>query len=168
MTIFEIQRRIAESMVLLGPVIDRFTHEGLDNILGRVFSILYRNGDLPPIPEMIQGQELDIVYIGPLAKAQKESEMYSIESFLNNVAAIAQVKPGALDKIDEDKTIDIIAQIKSINPKMIRSDKDVADIREGRAQQEQAQAQLSAAQQGAYIMNTAAGADKQIKEAQVA
>ncbi len=61
MTIPEIQRRISENMVLLGPTVGRFTQDVLDNIILRVFSILLEDNDLPEIPEAIQGQELDIV-----------------------------------------------------------------------------------------------------------
>lgn len=165
MTVPEVQRRIAESMVELGPVVGRFTHELLDPVLVRVFNILYRNGYLPEPPTMLQGQDLDVVYLSPLAKAQRESDMDSISSFLNITAAIAQVKPGVLDKFDEDKTIDIIAQLKGINPLIVRDQKEVDEMREARAKAQAAQAQLMAGEQMAGIYKTGAEADAVTKNA---
>jgi hypothetical protein len=165
MTVPEVQRRIAENMILLGPVVGRFTDELLDPILFRVFNILYRNGDLPDVPEELQNEEMDIVYISPLAKAQRESEIYSIESFLSDVNAIAAVKPDALDKINSDKTIDIIAKIKGVSPDILNSDSDVKLIRDQRAQAQAAANQMVMLQQGADVLNTGAAANKSLADA---
>lgn len=165
MTVPEVQRRIAENMVLLGPVVGRFTDEVLDPLLVRVFNILYRSGELPEPPDMIKDQEMDIVYISPLAKAQRESEMFAIESFLGNVGAIASVKPEVLDKINEDKVVDIVSRIKGINPDILRSDEEVKAIRDARAQQAMMAQQMALMQQGADTVKVGADIDKTMAEA---
>lgn len=161
----EVERIIAESMVQLGSVVGRFTHEVLDPIILRTFNILYRNGYLPEPPQILQGQDLDVVYLSPLAKVQRESEMVSLTSFLNTTAGIAAVKPGVLDKIDEDKTIDIIARIKGVSPEIIRSQKEVEDMRMKRAEAQAAQAKLMAGQQMADMVKTGAEAQKTMQGA---
>jgi hypothetical protein len=164
MTVPEVQRRISENMVLLGPVVGRFTQEVLDPILIRVFSILLRNGELPEPPAALQGADLDIVYVSPLARAQREGEVFSIESFLADVNAIAGTIPSVIDKIDGDKVVDVIGQVKGISPELIRSDKDVMIIREARAAEQAEIAQAAAMQQAAETVATGAKAAKDLKE----
>ena len=166
MTVPEVQRRISENMVLLGPVVGRFTQEMLDPIVLRVFDILYRGGHLPAPPPSIQGQDMDVVYISPLARAQKESQIYSIQSFMKDVGLIAQANPAVIDKINTDKMVDDIAIIRGISPDLIKDDTEVEQIRQQRAE---AQAQAMQQQQMAQMAQTAdagASAEKQLAEAE--
>lgn len=160
MTIPEVQRRIAENMVLLGPTVGRFTQEVLDPIITRVFNISYRRGILPQPPPVIINQDLDIVYISQLAKAQRLTEINEIQSFLADLGAIAQVKPSVLDKIDEDKVVDIMAKIRGITPDLMRDEFEIQKIRQQRAEAQAMQARLQVAQQGADIVKTASDANK--------
>jgi len=164
MTIPEVQRRIAENMVLLGPTVGRFTQDVLDTLLMRVFSILFEDGELPPPPEAIQDQDLDIVYISPLAKAQRETEVYSIQSFLGDVAAIAQYKPSALDLIKEDTIVRELSKIRGINPELLNSDDDVAQVRQIRQEQQAIQQKMEAMKQGADVLKTGSEAAQNMKE----
>lgn len=166
MTIPEVQRRISENMVLLGPVVGRFTQEVFDPLLSRVFSILARLGELPEPPEVLRDSDLDIVYISPLARAQRESEVFSIESFLADVGAIAGQIPSVVDKIDGDKVIDIIAKVKGISPELLRSDKDVADIRTARAEAEAKAQEAAALEQAAGTVKVGSEAVVNIKDSQ--
>jgi hypothetical protein len=161
----EVERIIAESMVQLGPVVGRFTSEVLSPTILRVFNILYRNGELPEPPAMLQGQELDVIYLSQLARVQRESEMYGIGSFLQTIGGIATVKPAVLDKLDEDACVDIISRIKGINPQMIRDKKEVDEIRKLRSEAQAAQAKLLAGQQIADVVKTGAEAGKTMQEA---
>ena len=164
MTIPEIQRRIAENMVLLGPTVGRFTQDVLDPIVLRTYSILDEAGMVPPPPEQLEDADLDIVYISPLAKAQRETEVFSIESFLQDVAAVSQFKPEAIDNINEDKVVKIIAQIRGINPDILRSDKEVQQTREQRAQVQAAQMEMQVLQQGADVVKTGSEANKNLED----
>lgn len=165
MTIPEVQRRIAENMVLLGPVVGRFTQEVFDPIITRVFNILWRNGFLPPPPAIIQEEELDVIYVSQLALAQRQQEVNSIETFLNDVGAMSQFIPSVLDKIDGDKAVDIIAEVKSVNPEIVRSSEIVEKIRIKRAEQEAQSLQLAQLQQGAGIAKDVASAEKDLQGA---
>jgi len=125
---------------------------------------LFEDGELPPPPEAIQDQDLDIVYISPLAKAQRETEVYSIQSFLGDVAAIAQSKPSALDLIKEDKIVRELSLIRGINPELLNSDEDVAQVRQIRQEQQAIQQKMEAMKQGADVLKTGSEASKNMKE----
>lgn len=164
MTVPEVQRRVMENMVLLGPVVGRCTHEVLDPTIIRTFNLLWRDGQLPEMPDELRGQDYGIVYLSPLAKAQRESEMISIEGFLSTVGGIAQAVPDVLDKIDADKTVDIIAKIKGVTPEIIRDRSEVYKIRQARAQAQQAAQQMDAMHKAAAIYKTGAEGDKTLAE----
>ncbi len=154
MTIPEVQRRISENMVLLGPVVGRFTQEVLGPIVFRVFDILYASGVIPLPPMSIQGKDLDIVYISQLARAQKESEVFSLQSFMQDTGMIATAFPEALDKLNGDEMIDQIAEIRGINPQIIKSDSEVAAIRKARAEMQEKMAQMEQIKKTADIAKT--------------
>lgn len=169
MTIPEVQRRIAEGMALLGPVVGRCTNEVLSPTVFRVLNILNRNMMLPPIPEALliddtKTVDLSLVYLSTLARAQRENEVSSLQNFLLDIGQIASVKPAVLDKIDEDKTADVLARIRGIDPEIMRSDNEVKAIREQAAQQQQAIMALQAGQGVADIANTAAQANKALAD----
>jgi hypothetical protein len=165
MTIPEVNRRIGENMVLLGPVVGRFTQEVLDPALTRLFNMLMRNGRLPEPPEIMAGHEFDIIYISQLAKAQRHAEILSLEKTLLTVGDIAQFIPEVLDKINADEAVDLIAEINGVDPKIIRDDEAVREIRELRMiQQEQEEEQMALAQAAETIAKTSE-AEKNLKAA---
>ncbi len=164
MSVPEVRQRIAENMTLLGPVVGRFTQEVFDPMITRVFLILLRTGVLPPPPEETIDQDLDITYISALAKAQRNSEIQEIQSFLGDVSAISQVLPEVIDKIDGDETIDIIAKIRRVNPDLLRDDEVVKAIREQRAAVAEQQARMNSAEQLAGTLKDGASADKDLRE----
>lgn len=163
MTIPEVQRRISENMVLLGPVVGRFTQEMLDPMVMRVFDILWDAREIPLPPPEIQGQDLDIVYISPLARAQKESEIYSLQSFMQDVGMVATAMPEVIDKLNGDQAIDDIAKIRGINPELIKSDSEVQEIRKQRAQAQAQAAQAQAIQRGVDVAKTGSEAAKNLQ-----
>jgi hypothetical protein len=165
MTIPEVQRRVSENMVLLGPVVGHFTQEMLDPIVLRTFDILYSQGEIPPAPSSIQNQELDIVYISPLARSQKESGVTQIELFMQDVGMIATAKPEVLDVIDGDKMLTEISTIRGISPELIKSDSEVQEIRKQRAEQQAQMMKMQQAQQIADMASTASTADKNMAQA---
>lgn len=148
MTIPEVQRRISENMVLLGPVVGRFTQEMLDPIIMRVFEILYAAGEIPIPPANVQGQDMDIVYISALARAQRESEIFSLQAFMQDVGMVATAIPNVLDKLNGDEAVDQIAKIRGITPEIIKSDSEVEAMREARAEMMAQQAQQAQVAQG--------------------
>ena len=165
MTIPEVQRRISENMVLLGPVVGRFTQEMLDPIILRTFDILFSQGEIPMPPMSVQGKDLDIVYISALARAQKESEIFSLQAFYQDIGMVATAIPDVLDNINGDSTIEQIAKIRGISPEIIRSEQEVEKIRKMRAEAQMAAMQAEADAKKVETGAVAAGAAKDLADA---
>lgn len=151
MTIPEVHQRIAEAMALLGPVIGRQTSGKLTHAIERTIDLtledLVMEGELPPPPDILKGQEWDITFCSTLTMAQRSGEINSLQSFLALVGQLAAVKPESLDKVDIDLVIDEASGIYNVNPKLIRDLKQTAMIRDARARAQAAQAQLLALEQ---------------------
>lgn len=147
-TATEIAERKEEKLLMLGPVLESLNHEMLDPNIDRAFAIAQRAGILPPPPEELQnGSELKVEYISILAQAQKAVSTASMEATAVFAMNLAAANPDALDKIDMDQMIDEHARAKGAPVKVIRSDDDVAEIRENRAQQMQQQQMMEQAAQ---------------------
>ena len=163
MTIPEVQRRISENMVLLGPVVGRFTQEVLSPIIFRVFDILYAAGEIPLPPMSVQGQDLDIVYISTLARAQRESEVFSLQAFMQDTGMVATAFPEALDKLSGDVMINDLAKIRGINPEVLRSDSEVAQIRKQRAEMQAQAAKMQQIKDIAEVAETGSSAEANLR-----
>ncbi|NDB93712.1 MAG: hypothetical protein EB165_03580 [Euryarchaeota archaeon] len=72
MTATEVVQRTAEQMRLFGPLLGRLEGEMLGPLIERIFGILGREQLLPEAPEVIEGTELTVEYVSPIATAQKQ------------------------------------------------------------------------------------------------
>lgn len=152
MTAREVAERHEEKMLQLGPVLERLQDELLDPLIDRAFAILLRSGQIPPAPDELQGQDLKVEYISIIAQAQKLLGVTAIERLAGFVGSMAQTAPDALDKVNADEMIDSYADALGVPPNLVRTDEQVAEIRDARAAQQQAQRQgeaMAAAAQGA-------------------
>ena len=145
MTATEVAERQSEKMLMLGPVLERLDNELLSPLIEMTFDKMLEAGLVPPLPDELHNQEIIIEYTSVLAQAQKMTSANSQTRFINSLGAIAQMKPDVLDKFDADAAVDDRADSLGVNPKTIVSGRDVAIIRQQRAEQ-QAQQQVMAQQ----------------------
>jgi len=144
-TATEIAERREEKAAVLGPTLESITDEVLDPVVIRTFRLLERAGRIPPPPEELADAPLKIEYTSILAQAAKANGTVSIQRTVEFAAFVAQAtgRPDALDKIDGDQAIDEFADRVGSPAALVRSDDDVAQIRQSRAQREQ-MAQMAA------------------------
>jgi Bacteriophage head to tail connecting protein len=146
-TAVEWNMRKSESMVALGPALDRIDFEVLSPMIERVFGIASRAGILPPAPPEIAGQMINITYISMLKQAQDASASSGIEDVLRMAGELVATKPEAMDNIDVDYALDKYSYLRGNDPKLIRSPQALVQIRQNRAQQQQAAQQAAIAEQ---------------------
>jgi hypothetical protein len=152
MTAREVAERHEEKLTVLSPVLDRDEKEHLDPVVERTFAIATRAGIIPTPPQELEGQELKIDYISTLAQAQKMIKTAAIEQFTAFAGTVLQYQPEILDVIDLDMVVTDYGDKVGISPKYIRSEEQIAAIRQQRAeamQQQQQMAQAGAMVQGA-------------------
>jgi hypothetical protein len=145
MTATEVLQRNEEKMRLLGPVLGRLQAELLQPLISRSFALLLRAGLLPAPPEELQGQDIDIEYVSPLAKAQKLTDLQSMLRGFEIMLQVSQVAP-VMDYLDDDKLVQYLVEVTGMPARVIKSQDEVNRMRRQQAEQ-QAQAQQQAEQQ---------------------
>ena len=141
-TAMEWDMRKSESMVLLGPALERIDFEVLGPTINRVFAIASRSGILPPAPAEIQGQMINVDYMSMLQQAQEAAASGGIERLLQITGNIAALDQGILAKIDFDYTLDKYSHLLNNDPRLMRTDEAAEAIRQ---QQQKAAADAQAA-----------------------
>lgn len=91
---------------------------------------------------------INVEYVSMLQQAQQAASSAGIERVLSLAGNLLAAKPDIMDNIDCDFALDKYSELLNNDPRMIRSPEALAQIREQRAQQEQAAAQ---AQQAATL-----------------
>lgn len=152
----EVQERVQERMMQMGPILNRLNDELLDPAVDRVFAILARRGKLSSAPDELQGAELKIEYVSVLQQAQRQAGLTDLQqfmAFLGNVAGIYQ--QDALDVTTPDQIMDAVADKLGIDRKVLTSAEQRQAARQARQQQQQMQ-QLAAMAQPAVQATQAA------------
>lgn len=161
----ELSQRNEERLLMLGPPLERIQLEFESKIIDRTFNQMVRAEILPPPPPELQGQAIAIRYISALAQAQRSVEVTTIERAALFVGQLAQISPQVVDKFNADEAFEQYTRMTGTIPSIVVSDEQVADIRQARAEAEQArlQAELQASQAGAA--QSAAKAVKDVSDA---
>lgn len=163
-TALEVQRLIAENMYLLAPVVMKLQKEGLTPMHERTHYILERRGMFPEPPEELRNVPSEMVYLSPLAKAAKASEMTGIDAYLQTIAAIKDLVPTITDNLNGDRIAHVIREVQSVDPTILFDKKIVKNIRARREQLDQALQKLQLAGAGSQIAETVSKTNKNNRE----
>jgi hypothetical protein len=139
-TAAEINARQQEKMLQLGQVLTRFNDEALDPLFDRVIPMMMRRGLLPKAPRKLLGRKLRPEYISILNQAQKAVQTTAIERGVGFVSQLAQSTqdPSVLDNLDKDAIARKYFDAVGIQPNLMHSADQVAQLRAQRAKQQAA------------------------------
>tara|TARA_R100001082_G_scaffold110369_1_gene90120 strand:+ start:442 stop:2031 length:1590 start_codon:yes stop_codon:yes gene_type:complete len=140
MTATEIIQRQEERMRVIGPVLGRLMNEMLRPLIDRVFSLMLRADMIQQAPEILQGRNVDIEYVSPLARAQKSSSLNSTMKALEILMPLAQMLPVG-DHIDPDGLVKHVTESLGVPKTTLRSSAEIQETRQARAEAEQKQMQ---------------------------
>jgi len=160
MTAFEFAKKIELLFRLLGPVYGRLEWEYLHRIIDVTFDLQMHAGAFsPPPPEvfMTDGQ-IDIEFQNPIAKAQRAGDAEALLMAVTDLTPLYQAlqDPSVFDRIDPDKTVNGILDIRGVPSKWQRNDREVAAIRAERHKQNVQENALAQAEQAAGAAGKAA------------
>jgi hypothetical protein len=143
----EIAARNEEKLTQLGPTIERVNNEKLSVAVDRAFGIMERAGLLPPAPRAIAeaGGHTKTEFVSILTQMQRMVGLGQIERTAGFIGSLVATFPDAADKFDTDEAIDEYASRAGSPPRIIRSKKQVAEIRAARAGKQNMEAMVAAA-----------------------
>lgn len=152
MSATEVNARKLQYSNRVRPIITRLEHDDLAPTIIKTLSLLEIIGGIPPFPydELgIQPEQLPdpiamlrVSFSGQLARIQQMNEVYVNEKLLSNTIQAAQVDQTVLDRINMDEIVAMCAQAYGVSSRIVKTDEEVQQIREARAQQQQQQQQL--------------------------
>jgi len=137
MTATEVLQRNEEKMRMLAPVLGRLQGEMLQPLITRCFNIMLKMNMFPVPPESLQGQTIDIEYTSPLARSQRTGDITAASRMLEMLAPLSQMAP-VFDYLDVDKFVKHTQEVLGVPAKIMKSEAEVAELREERAAQQQA------------------------------
>jgi hypothetical protein len=164
MTATEVERRIEQMNRVLGPMVGRLKSEFMKKVIDRSFAIMLRAGVLPEMPLELQealsdnSQEFDIEFLGPLARAQKSSDVISTGRWLDSFIGLAQLKPDIIDNVNTDFIPRNNARLLGVPSEALNSKEDVEASRQARAKAQEEERDRIIELQQAEVAAKAAGA----------
>jgi hypothetical protein len=143
MTATEVIQRQEERMRVIGPVLGRLMNEMLRPLIDRAFALMLRADMLAQPPEILQGVDVDIEYVSPLARAQKASSVNSVMRALEILLPLSEQMPVG-DHIDPDGLVTYITEALGVPKRVLKPQSRVDEEREQKAamQQEQMERQM--------------------------
>jgi len=163
-TATEIAARQEEKLLQLGPVLEGLHDELLEPLVENTFEMLMELSEpgwsgmgpalLPPPPEELQEENIEVEFVSVLANAQRMVDTGAMERWIGFVGNMAAMKPEVLDKVDVDEAADEMAEKLGVPPRVVNNNEDVAAVREGRAQMQQMQQMSGLAQQAVDAAKT--------------
>jgi len=167
MTATEVQVRYEMMQRLLGPTLGRFQSEFLNPLIERVFGIMYRAGAFNEEPEAIQGMQMDVEYVGPLARSQRMEEGIAIERLYQMAFNVAQVNPSIMDNIDHDAAVRLRANLLGVPKSILRDPDEIEEQRQAAAQAQAQQQQMEMAAQQAQAVGQEADTAQKMAQPEV-
>jgi len=150
-TATEIAERHEEKMLMLGPVLERLNAEMNDRLISMTFDRMVQVGMLPPVPQELQNVDLNVEFVSILAQAQRAVATNAVDRFTQNLGMLVAIKPDLADKFDADYWADYYSDVLGLDPQLIVPGKQVAVIRQQRAQQQAQMMQMEQAKEMASV-----------------
>lgn len=163
MTATEVVQRQEERMRVIGPVLGRLMNEMLRPLIDRAFAIMLRNEMLAAAPEILQGRDIDIEYVSPLARAQKSSSLNSTMKALEILLPLAQSLPVG-DHLNPDGLVTHITESLGVPKDILFSEAEITRTRQQRAAAQQEQVARQQEQEDVYTAAQAAQAVRMVSE----
>ena len=122
MTATEVVARQQERMRLIGPMIGRLQSELLGPLVTRVFGLLLRRGVFGPPPVDLAEIALKVDYVSPVAKAQRQDELFAIDGLRRAASELAALDPAAAQAFDAEAALRRTAAILGAPSGLLRAE----------------------------------------------
>lgn len=155
-TATEVQQITEENLRLMGPILSRQEFEFLNPGIDRLFGTMRRKGRIRPPPPQIAGKAFSPKYSSLVARAQRMSEGQNFGRMIAAAAPLFQLDPTLADSIDTRGALKELGNIYGVTQRVFRSDREVKQLQEGRAQAQAKLAQEQSQQHQADLVDKTA------------
>jgi len=158
MTATEVQARYDLMMRSISHTLGSLQSNFLDKVIERTVNILYRADRLRDMPDVVRdsASEFDILYTGPMSRAQKQDDVMATNNWLQAIIPVMaelQIQTGSypevLDVPDFDMIARDLADLSGVPAKYLKDADEIKKDREERdAEQKEMRAAAAAEQEG--------------------
>jgi hypothetical protein len=153
MTATEVLARLDKQQRQFAPTLGRLEYDLLDPVIEWTFDALMRNELIPPLPEVLQGAEIDIEYTGPIPRSMKNEEAQGLSLWMAEMAGLSQQGlQDIVDVVDTDQSARVLGLARGVPANCMRPEDEVQQIRQERAEFQRQMAELEMAQQAGDAM----------------
>lgn len=138
-----------ERFTLLGPMLVNFNSDLGTPLIDIAFDLMAKQGLISEAPEEIQGRDLGANFISVIAQAQKLAAAVPLERFTRYYQEMKSANPNLVDGVKEDQMVKNYAEITNISPDIMRTEDELAESRQARAEHQRQMEQQQAAMEQA-------------------
>lgn len=115
LTATEVQARLNLLQQILGPTFGRYQSEFLSVVIDVTFDNMFDAGQFEEPPEeLLIDNRIDVVYEGPLAKAQRNQEILQVQSYQADIAQIGQFSPPTVQLVNWEMMARALAKMRGV------------------------------------------------------
>ncbi len=156
MTATQVLETLQKEGILVAPYAGRRETEKVGPMVERELDVLMDAQQIPPFPDVVKeaGRKPRPIMTNPLSRMARAEEVRAFTRVVEiGSQAIAAGLEGALDRVKVDEGMVSVAQVLGMRPSLIRTDEEVAQVQEARAQEKAATmtAQTAAPMAGAAL-----------------
>lgn len=154
-TAAEVNERSSERMAILAPILGQWDFDLSSKVISNGIQILEDMGRLPPRPREMRS-DVRPEYTSILAQAAKAAQVTTQERFSNFLSSYAQASgnPTLVKIANDEKFVREYADNIGLNPELLRSEAEYAELIESAARAQEQQAEFARAQAQAQTAKT--------------
>jgi len=145
----EIMERLREGLKKATRPFSRLFTELVTPQITRAALLLIRNGVVEGPPEQLQGKNMQLRFINPLALALEDQQSKGGQYWVEALGGVSELFPGVTDNINSDQWARDLGESLGVKSTHIKPIDERDEEREMRAAQQQAMQQMEMAQAGA-------------------
>ncbi len=168
-TAYEVSVREVEKAALMSPSTDRINDEYFSALVARELAIAEEAGDIAAMPESLRARPgaIKVIHVGDLSVAQQAEKILGIQRALEVAPLFAEQDPSAPKRIKWADAFKQFGEGVGISAELMRTDEEMAEMRE-QDEQQQAMAAAAEAAPGAGIAARNFAQAEQIRNEQAA
>ena len=164
MTATEVLERREQLNRFMAATAERIQNDFLDPVIQRTFNVMQRAGQLAPPPDVLKTVDIDIEYLGPLARSMRNERVQAIDTWLMMIERYAAIDPSITMNVDPDELARETSVMMGVPQTIVRDAGDVSEARAAQAEEAEAQRAAALAQEAGAGMEAMGKGQAQLQE----
>lgn len=158
-TAYEISELVEQQLRMMAPMLGKINTELLAPMIVRTYELLKSKLKLPEPPEILKGSTFTVVFQSSAARAQLGNKAMTMGRYIQEITPLVQFDPKVTNGVNFPKFARRLAQLRGVDPEVLRSDEEIEELNNQQDQMAQAQAAVAAAEPASKAVKNLADAN---------